>query len=45
MSQIEKEHKGRTKGTPNKNTKALLDKAAEMNVDPYEVLLLIVKGD
>lgn len=35
---------GRKKGTPNKNTQSLIDKANELGVDPYEVLLLFA-GD
>lgn len=36
---------GRKKGTPNKNTQTLLEKARELGVDPFEVLLLFAKGD
>lgn len=36
---------GRAKGTPNKNTKALLEKAEELGVDPFEVLLRFAAGD
>lgn len=30
---------GRTKGTPNKKTQALLDRAKELGIDPFEILL------
>lgn len=36
---------GRKKGTPNKKTQALLEKAKELGVDPFEILLLFAKGD
>lgn len=36
---------GRTKGTPNKKTELLLDKCNELDVDPFEILLLFAKGD
>jgi hypothetical protein len=36
---------GRVKGTPNKDTVKLQDKAAELGVDPFEILLLFAKGD
>lgn len=36
---------GRQPGTPNKNTKALLEKAEELGVDPFELLCHIAKGD
>lgn len=32
---------GRTKGTPNKKTQELIDKAKELGIDPYEILLFI----
>lgn len=38
-------HRGRAKGTPNKRTQHLLDKAEELGVDPFEVVLLFAKGD
>lgn len=36
---------GRKPGTPNKVTQTARDKAEELGVDPYEVLLLFAKGD
>ena len=36
---------GRKKGTPNKNRQVLLDKAKELGVDPFQILLLFAKGD
>lgn len=36
---------GRKKGVPNRKTRPLLEKAAELGVDPFEILLLIAKGD
>lgn len=36
---------GRAKGTPNRSTQELLNKAQEMGVDPFEVLLLFASGD
>ena len=36
---------GRKKGTPNKDKKKLHEKAEELGVDPFEILLLIAKGD
>lgn len=36
---------GRKKGTPNKNTQLLVDKAQELGCDPFEVLCLFAKGD
>lgn len=37
---------GRTKGTPNKSTEALLEKCERLNIDPFEALLLIARdGD
>ncbi len=36
---------GRKKGTPNKKTEALLDKAKALGIDPFEVVLLFAKGD
>lgn len=36
---------GRQKGTPNKKTQDLLDKANELGVDPFEVVLFYAKRD
>lgn len=36
---------GRVKGTPNKNTQALLDMAEDMGVDPFKILLHFAGGD
>ena len=36
---------GRKKGTPNKRTQDLLDKAREIGRDPFETLLLFSNGD
>lgn len=36
---------GRKKGTLNRNTQLLFDKAEELGVDPFEVVLLFAKGD
>lgn len=36
---------GRVKGTLNRDTKTLVDKATELGVDPFEVLLLFAKED
>lgn len=36
---------GRTKGTPNKKTALLDEKAAELGVDLFEVICLFAKGD
>lgn len=36
---------GRAVGSKNKNRQALFDKAEELGVDPFEVLLLFAKGD
>lgn len=36
---------GRKKGTPNKEVVPLLEKCAELNCDPFEILLLFAKGD
>jgi len=36
---------GRKKGTLNRKTKELQDKCDELGVDPFEVLLLMTKGD
>lgn len=36
---------GRRKGTPNKDTKELMEIALRLGVSPFEVLLLFVKGD
>jgi hypothetical protein len=36
---------GRAKGSTNKNRQVLFDKAKELGVDPFEILLLFAKGD
>lgn len=36
---------GRSKGTPNKDKATLAEKAKELGVDPFEVMLLFAKGD
>lgn len=36
---------GRKKGTPNKDSLPLLQKAKQLNVDPFEILLLFANGD
>jgi hypothetical protein len=36
---------GREKGSVNKNRQALFDKARELGVDPFSILLLFAKGD
>lgn len=36
---------GRKKGTPNKDTIPLEQKAQELDVDPFEILLYFAKGD
>lgn len=36
---------GRKKGTPNKNQDPLKQKAKELGIDPFEILLLFAKGD
>lgn len=36
---------GRKPGTLNKDHKSLLDRAEALGVDPFEILLLTVKGD
>jgi hypothetical protein len=36
---------GRKAGTPNKNTQTLIDKAKELGVDPFDVVLRFAKGD
>jgi hypothetical protein len=36
---------GRKKGTPNKNTLPLEQKAQKLGIEPFEVLLLFAKGD
>lgn len=36
---------GRAVGSINKNRQALHDKAKELGVDPFEILLLFAKGD
>lgn len=45
---FQKGHKkigGRAKGTPNQPTRTLIEKAEELKVDPFEVLLLFAKED
>lgn len=36
---------GRAKGSPNRNKTELADKARELGVDPFTILLLYAKGD
>lgn len=36
---------GRKKGTPNKRASDLAERAKELNVDPFDVLLFFTKGD
>ena len=36
---------GRKKGTANKKTQLLIDKAKELDCDPFEILLRFAKGD
>lgn len=36
---------GRAKGTPNKPSQTLIDKAKELDCDPFEILILFAKGD
>lgn len=36
---------GRKKGSPNKNTLPLAERASALGVDPFEILLLFAKGD
>lgn len=36
---------GRPKGSVNKKTQELFDKASELGVDPFHILLLFAKGD
>lgn len=36
---------GRKKGTPNKDKQTLRDKARQLGVDPFEILLLFASGD
>lgn len=36
---------GRKKGTPNKDTRTLQEKAAALGCDPFEVLIYFAKGD
>jgi len=36
---------GRQKGTPNKRTQTLIERAEALGVDPFEVLLYVAKGD
>ncbi len=36
---------GRKKGTPNKSSLPLKEKAEKLGIDPYEVLLLFASGD
>lgn len=40
-----KRYGGRAKGTPNKNSIPLKEKAEELGVDPFEILLLFAKED
>jgi len=42
---VRTEGSGRKPGTPNKNTKALIDKAEDLGVDPFHFLCLVMKGD
>lgn len=39
------EGSGRQKGTPNKATKTLEDKAESLGIDPFEMLLLFAEGN
>lgn len=36
---------GRKKGTPNKKSISLIEKAEDYGVDPFEILLMYAKGD
>lgn len=36
---------GRKKGTPNKRNQEIIDKAEELGVDPFEIILLFAKRD
>jgi len=36
---------GRKKGTPNRDTQTLAEKAKEIGADPFETLILFAKGD
>ena len=45
MSGVRTKIGGRSKGTPNKKTQALMDKAEELGVNPFEVVLLYAKRD
>lgn len=36
---------GRPKGIPNRRTQELFEKAEELGVNPFEILLLFAKGD
>lgn len=36
---------GRPAGVPNRKTQVLVDKAEELGVDPFEIMLLFAKGD
>ncbi len=36
---------GRVKGTPNKKTQTLMEKVAELGVDPFEILLHYASGN
>lgn len=36
---------GRAKGTPNKDTQALIEAAERLGVNPFEILLHFAKGD
>lgn len=40
-----KKNGGRKKGTPNKITRDLFEKAEELGVNPFEILLRFAKGD
>lgn len=40
-----KKYGGRTKGTPNKSTLPLKQKAEELGIDPFKILLLFAEGD
>lgn len=39
------ENSGRKKGTPNKRTASLLEKAEELGVDPFQILLHVASGN
>lgn len=38
-------HGGRQKGTPNKATEPLIERAKALKIDPFEILLLFAKED